>query len=60
MCDGFSSGRGKILFEAQSFYEKAFTEARSKTAEHNMYERSGKSLDRKNEKNQKSTETEEN
>ncbi len=60
MCDIFSFSRGKILSEGQNFYDRAFPETRSKTAEHNIYERAGKSLVRKNVKPRKSTEIGEN
>ena len=61
MDDIFSFSRGRALSEEQNFYDRAFPEARSKTAEHNIYERSGKSFDEKmkNLENQrKSKETE--
>ncbi len=53
MNDFFSDGRGKALFEEPDLYGSFFFGARSKTAEHNIYERSKTGLAEKNEKNQK-------
>ncbi len=60
MSDIFSFNRGRVLLEDTDFYGKVFSEARSKTAEHNIYERSKNCLDSENEKTQKKTESEEN
>ena len=60
MCDIFSCGRGRILREDTDLYSRAFSQARSKTAEHNIYERSKNSLADENEKTQNLKKTEEN
>lgn len=60
MSDVFSFNRGRILLKDTDFYDKIFSEARSKTAEHNIYERTKKCFDSENEKAQKKTESEEN
>ncbi len=57
MNDIFTFSRGKILISTDDVYGRVFSEARSKTTEHNIYERVGKNLVSKNEKSQKSTET---
>ncbi len=53
MYDVFSFERGKILFDTEELYGKIFFEARSKTAEHKIYERSSNTLAHKNENSQK-------
>lgn len=60
MCDGFSSSRGKILFDSEDICCKIFSSQRSKTAEHNIYERSKSYYGRENEKSQKLKKIEEN
>ena len=60
MCDAFSFERGRILFEKADIYPDFFNEARSKTAEHTIDERAGKSFYQKNEKTQKLKKSEEN
>lgn len=60
MYDIFSHGRGRVLFEDTDLYGRAFPEARSKTTEHNIYERSKIYLDDETEKTQKLKKIEEN
>ncbi len=60
MSDIFSFSRGKILLEDTDLYGKFFSQARSKTAEHNIYVRSKNYFDSENEKTQKWAETGEN
>lgn len=60
MSDVFSFGRGRLFFEEFDLYAKIFSQARSKTAEHNIYVRSKNYLDSENEKTQKKAEKEEN
>ncbi len=60
MNDIFTFTRGKILLDTEDIYGRVFSEARSKTSEHNIYERAGKSLGSENGKTQKSTKTNEN
>ena len=60
MNDIFTFSRGRILLDAVDVYSRLFSEARSKTAEHNIYERSASSLACESEKTQKSTKKDEN
>ncbi len=53
MHDIFSFSRGKILFESVNPYDRAFSESRSKTTEHSIYERSEMNLAHKSENSQK-------
>lgn len=60
MNDIFSFSRGKILLRDEDIYEKAFSESRSKTSEHNIYERSGLTPAAENKNSQNFTKTIEN
>ena len=60
MDDFLHCGRLKLLFEDTDLYGRVFSESRSKTAEHNIYERSKLYLDSENEKFQKEAKTGEN
>jgi len=60
MHDIFSFDRGKVLMDSSDLYSRFFSEARLKTTEHNIYERSKNTLVTKNEKTQKQAKTEEN
>lgn len=60
MNDFFTFTRGRILFDAEDIYGIFFSEARSKTAEHNIYERSKLNPGSENKNSQKSTKTSEN
>lgn len=60
MCDGFMHPRGKILFDGEDVCGKIFSSQRSKTAEHNVYERSKSYSSEEKENPQKSKKTEEN
>ncbi len=53
MNDLFCGGRGRALFEEADLYSDLFSEARTKTAEHNIYERSKNNLAEKNGENQR-------
>ena len=60
MNDIFTFSRGRILLDTENIYEKAFSEARSKTAEHNIYERSDINRVSESKKSRKKTETSDN
>ena len=60
MNDLFSYSRGKILLKVPDFYSRIFTGARSKTAEHNVYERSGSASVKENKKAQNLKKTNDN
>lgn len=60
MYDIFSFSRGRLFLEDTDLYAKFFSEARSKTAEHSIYDRSVKALGDENKNPRKLTKTEEN
>ena len=60
MCDIFFERRGRILLQDIDLYSKVFSESGSKTSEHNIYERAGKSFDKGDEKTQKQAQIKEN
>ena len=60
MYDSFPFGRGRPLFEEENIYCRLFLQARQATAEHNIYERTVRSVLPRNENSRKSTENEEN
>ena len=59
MKDIFTFARGRILLDTEDIYCKIFSEARSKTTEHNINERYGKASVPKNETSQKLKKTDE-
>ncbi len=60
MKDIFTFSRGKVLLITEDIYGRFFSDSRSKTSEHNIYERSRSSLGVENKTPQKTTETGEN